>query len=98
MKKEDKLPTKKLTLCGICNKPIHINDFGGVSKDNGFHHSNCLDARIKECRFNPKEKYSKQLGRNEKMKLWGIYSQDKKNYKNFEQFCSIIVRVRKLLK
>lgn len=32
---------EKKVLCGFCNQPIHINDFGGVQKDIGFFHSEC---------------------------------------------------------
>lgn len=36
MKNETKI------LCGYCQEPIHINDFGGVQKDKGFFHSKCV--------------------------------------------------------
>ncbi len=32
---------EKLTLCGYCKKPIHIDDFGGIQKSVGFFHSQC---------------------------------------------------------
>jgi hypothetical protein len=32
---------KKYTLCGFCQKPIHVNDWGGVNKEHGFFHRLC---------------------------------------------------------
>lgn len=42
------MKNEKKVLCGYCQKPIHIDDFGGVKKDKGFFHSQCfLDAEKK---------------------------------------------------
>lgn len=36
---------EKRTLCGYCNKPIHIDDWGGASKDKGFFHRKCFQIQ-----------------------------------------------------
>lgn len=46
-------------------------------------------------------KYSKQLGDNEKRKLWAVYINKSNHdyyYKTFEQFCSLIVKARNMFK
>lgn len=32
----------KLVLCGFCQKPIHVSEFGGVQKGIGFFHADCF--------------------------------------------------------
>jgi len=55
------VPSEEIkTLCGFCNQPIHIDGFGGVSKENGFFHDKCflLDSankRIQEVEGKLKE-------------------------------------------
>lgn len=36
----------KYTLCGICNKPIHKDEFGGVDKEHGFMHTKCMPLTL----------------------------------------------------
>ena len=41
---------KKYTLCGICNKKIHVKDFGGVGKEDGFFHMKCFEEKYPDYR------------------------------------------------
>lgn len=47
-RKKNKMKNKeedKLVLCGFCQKPIHVSEFGGVKKVGNkamFFHSNCF--------------------------------------------------------
>ncbi len=45
---EGKKEPEKLVLCGYCKKPIHISEFGGVSKETGFMHTLCYVKNIKK--------------------------------------------------
>lgn len=88
---------EKLVLCGLCGKPIHIDDWGGVSKKDGFFHADCMesfDKKMEECKFDPTRKYSKSLSEKERKLLWAVYNTQRKDFKNFEKFCSAIVRSR----
>ncbi len=33
---------EKYVLCGFCQKPIHVDEFGGVQKGLGFFHAQCF--------------------------------------------------------
>lgn len=48
VKKEEKKEEGKadLTLCGICNLPIHKDEFGGIHKEKGFMHKKCMPLEL----------------------------------------------------
>jgi hypothetical protein len=35
-----------LTLCGICNEPIHKDELGGIDKKHGFMHTKCMPLTL----------------------------------------------------
>jgi len=37
-------------LCGYCNKPIHVKDFGGMSKEVGLFHMQCRNDAAQQSR------------------------------------------------
>lgn len=41
---EKKAPA--LTLCGICNQPIHKDELGGIDKEHGFMHQKCMPLNL----------------------------------------------------
>jgi len=38
----------KLVLCEVCQKPIHKDDWTGISKELGWVHEKCIPARIEQ--------------------------------------------------
>lgn len=36
-----------LTLCGICNEPIHTDELGGIDPKHGFMHKKCTPLNLK---------------------------------------------------
>ncbi len=42
-------PDKKV-LCGYCNLPIHVSEFGGINKERGMFHLRCYEEAGRKVR------------------------------------------------